>query len=229
MQRNEHTFPKNSFLGDMSQENWDILSKLWTTKHYKAGQFLISADDDNSDVYFILRGAARITIYTSSGREVTLVSILAGDSFGEFSAIDSEPRSSSVVASGECYAGVLTAKKFREFLKAHPDISFELLKILIAHLRQLNKRVIDFNTKSADLRLQESLLWHAEQHCHGGDSALIERPPTQSELAAYIFSSREGVAREMGRLRKAGIIARIKRSLHIPSIEKLRKLIADNQ
>jgi CRP-like cAMP-binding protein len=229
MLRNEHTFPKDSFLGSISQESWDVLSNLWTTKHFKSGQFLIAADDDNSDVYFILRGAARITIYTSSGREVTLMSILAGDSFGEFSAIDNEPRSSSVVASGECYAGILTAKQFMELLKTHPDISFELLKILVAHLRQLNKRVIGFNTKSADLRLQESLLCLAEQHCHGKDNALIERPPTQSELAAYIFSSREGVAREMGRLRKAGIIARIKRSLHIPSIDKLRKVVADNQ
>ncbi len=229
MLRNEHTFPKDSFLGSISQESWNILSSLWTTKQYKPSQFLIAADDNNTDVFFILRGSARVTIYTASGREVTLVSILPGDSFGEFSAIDNEPRSTSVVTSDECYAGVLTAKPFRDLLKTHPDISFELLKVLVTHLRQLNKRVIGFNTKSADLRLQESLLDLAEKHCHGEDNILIERPPTQSELAAYIFSSREGVAREMGRLRKTGIIAREKRSLRIPSVKQLRQIVADNQ
>lgn len=228
MQRNEHTFSKDSFLGSISQESWDVLSGLWTTKHYKPRQFLISADDNNTDVFFILRGSARVTIYTSTGREVTLVSILPGDSFGEFSAIDNALRSSSVVASSECYAAILTAKQFQDLLKMRPDISFALLKILVTHLRQLNKRVIDFNAKSADFRLQEKLLNLAEQHSHGDDEVLIECPPTQSELAAYIFSSREGVAREMGRLRKAGIIARKKRSLYIPSLERLRKVIANN-
>ena len=229
MLRNQHTFPKDSFLGSISQESWDILSKSWTTKHYKSGQFLISADDDNSDVFFVLRGAARVTIYTSSGREVSFVSILAGDSFGEFTAIDNAPRSSSVVACGECFAAILTAEQFRKLLQTHTDISFELLKILVTHLRKLSKRVIDFNAKSANLRLQEALLSLAERHSCGDDDILIDRPPTQSELAAYIFSSREGVAREMGRLRKAGIIARKKRSLYIPSLELLRKTVASNQ
>lgn len=229
MQRNQHTFPENSFLGSISQESWEVLSSIWHTKHYRSGQFLIAADDNNSEVFFILRGTARVTIYTSTGREVTLIAISSGDSFGEFSAIDNEPRSSSVVASGECYAAILTANQFRELLKTRPDIAFELLKILVAHLRNLNTRVIGFNTKSANLRLQETLLDLAEQHCHGKDDALVDRPPTQSEMAAYIFSSREGVAREMGRLRNAGIIARHKRSLHIPSIKNLRKIIAENQ
>ncbi len=61
------------------------------------------------------------------------------------------------------------------------------------------------------------------------DAVLIDRPPTQSELAAYIFSSREGVAREMGRLRKSGIIERQKRSLYIPSIKALQNAIEGNR
>lgn len=229
MLRNEHTFPPSSFLGSLNQESWEALSKIWTTHLYKSGQFLISADDNNNDIYFVLRGAARATIYTPAGREVSFISIIAGDSFGEFSAIDDAPRSSSVVASGECLAAILPSDKFRDLLKTNPDVSFELLKIMVSHLRKLSKRVIDFNAKSADLRLQETLLELAQRHARGNDTVLIERPPTQSELAAYIFSSREGVAREMGRLRKAGVIARQKRSLFIPSIEVLGKIVADNQ
>lgn len=229
MLRNEHTFPQNSFLGSISQESWDVLSNLWTTYHYQSGQFLISAEDDNCDIFFVLRGTAKVTTYTAGGREVSFVSINAGDSFGEFAAIDDAPRSSSVVASGECFAATLTAEQFRKLLQTNPDISFGLLKVMVKHLRQLSKRVIDFNAKSADLRLQEALLDLAERHCHGRDEVVIERPPTQSELAAYIFSSREGVAREMGRLRKAGVVARKKRSLHFPSIDLLRKTVAENQ
>ncbi len=40
-----------------------------------------------------------------------------------------------------------------------------------------------------------------------------------------MFSSRESVAREMGRMRNAGVVLRIKRSLHIPSVAKLRDYV----
>lgn len=222
MLRNELTFPKNSFLGQISQDSWDILSNAWTTQHYQSGQFLISADDDNKDVFFVLRGASKATIYTPNGREVSFISIVAGDCFGEFAAIDDAPRSASVLASGECLAARLSATQYIDLMKTHPDMTFATLTILVGHLRRLSKRVVDFNAKSADTRLREALVELAERHARGNDHVLIERPPTQAELAAFIFSSREGVAREMGRLRKAGLLARQKRSLVVPSLEKLR-------
>ncbi len=229
MQRNPYTFPKYSFLGSLNPESWRNLSNLWTQAHYNSGQFLISAEEHSSDVFFILRGTARVTTYTTNGREVSFATITAGDSIGEYSAIDNAPRSSSVVASEDCCAAKISAEQFRKLLKANPDISFNILKIMVTHLRSLSKRVVDFNTKPANLRLQETLLQLAEQHSRGEDCVLIERPPTQTELAAQIFTSREGVAREMGRLRKSGIVARQKRSLYIPSLEKLRETIATNQ
>ncbi len=229
MQRNKHTFKPDSFLGSISQESWDILSDLWTTHNYLSGQFLISADDNQTDIFFVLSGMAKVTIYTPAGREVSFASITAGDSFGEYSAIDDAPRSSSVVASGDCIAASLKADQFRQLLLDHSDISFALHKVMVSHLRKLSKRVIDFNAKSADTRLQELLLELAEAQSTNHDTSLIERPPTQSELAAYIFSSREGVAREMGRLRKAGLIERQKRNLYVPSLKALRNLIEKGQ
>ncbi|KAB7614370.1 Crp/Fnr family transcriptional regulator [Amylibacter sp. SFDW26] len=228
MLRNKHTFKPNSFLGSISQESWDVLSAHWTTHTYQSGQFLISADDEHTDIFFILSGAAKVTIYTPAGREVSFAAITAGDSFGEYAAIDNAPRSSSVVASGDCIAASLGSDQFRNLLLSNSDISFALHKVMVAQLRKLSKRVIDFNAKSADMRLQETLLELANTQAHEQDAVLIERPPTQSELAAYIFSSREGVAREMGRLRKAGIIERQKRSLYIPSVKKLQNLIDEN-
>jgi CRP-like cAMP-binding protein len=225
MQRNELTFPKQSFLGSVNDESWGILSSLWSVNLYKSGQFLITADDDVGDVFFILRGAAKATIYTPTGREVSFISMNVGDCFGEFAAIDDSPRSASVVAAGECLAARLSPSVYVDLLRTNPDISFCSMNILVAHLRQLSKRVVDFNIKTADERLREALLELAIKHSRGQDEVLIERPPTQSELAAFVFSSRESVAREMGRMRKAGIIGRKKRSLYVPSIEALRKLV----
>jgi CRP/FNR family transcriptional regulator, cyclic AMP receptor protein len=222
MLRNELTFPKESCLNRLSQHSWEVLSSAWTVSHYQSGQFLISADDNDKDVFFVLRGAAKATIYTPGGREVAFVALNVGDCFGEFSAIDDAPRSASVVASGECLAARISSEAFRAILKSQPDITFIFLTILVRHLRDLNKRVVDLNTKSADKRLREALLDLAVKSAGSKDETLVHRPPTQSELASFIFSSRESVAREMGRMRQAGVLGREKRSLFFPSIKKLR-------
>ena len=86
--------------------------------------------------------------------------------------------------------------------------------------------MVDFNSKNADRRLHDALLELAEKHQrHDSDHVLIHRPPTQAELAAFIFSSRESVAREMGRMRKMGLLDRQRRSLEVPSVEKLRDFV----
>jgi CRP-like cAMP-binding protein len=223
MLRNELTFPSKSFLGQINQDSWDLLSSRWRTQLYKSGQFLINADDNNRDVFFVLRGSAKATIYTDSGREVSFISVGTGDCFGEFSALDDSPRSASVVAAEECLAARIDQSNYIQLMRSHSDMTFSLLNILIGHLRDLSKRVVDFNAKNADERLHDALLELALKYQRGdADNVLIPRPPTQSELAAFIFSSRESVAREMGRMRRMGLLARQKRALEIPSVDNLR-------
>ncbi|MCP5086169.1 MAG: Crp/Fnr family transcriptional regulator [Rhodobacteraceae bacterium] len=225
MQRNELTFPKGSFLGRIGQDSWDQLSSLWTVNSYRSGHFLISADDESSDVFFVLDGSVKATVYTDGGREVSFLTFNNGDCIGEFSAIDEAPRSSDAIAETDCIAARLAPEQFRQLLRIHSDMSYGLLTLLVGHLRYLSKRVVDFNAKSADERLRENLLDLAERNCKH-DEALIEKPPTQTELAAFVFSSRESVAREMGRMRKARVLGRKKRALHFPSVKLLREYVA---
>ncbi len=224
MQRNELTFPQGSFLGRIAQESWEQLSAKWTVKNYCSGHFLISADDDGLDVFFVIDGTVKASIYTDGGREVSFLTLSNGDCLGEFSAIDEAPRSCDAITETDCIVARISAPSFRELLKTNPDMSFVLLSLLVGHLRHLDKRVVDFNSKSADTRLREKLLELAETH-NKNNEALIEKPPTQTQLAAFVFSSRESVAREMGRMRKAGVLGRKRRALYFPSVTALRDYI----
>jgi len=226
MQRNDLTFPKTTFLGRIDDKSWEELSSLWTVRTYPARHFIISAEDrESDDVFFVINGVVRATIYTDAGREVSFLSFSNGDSIGEFSAIDEAPRSSDAVAEKESLIARLPAEQFRNLVKTNPNVSYALLMLMIGHLRRLSKRVVDFNAKTADERLREEILTLALNHAGDADEVLIERPPTKSELASVVFSSRESVAREMGRMRNAGVALRVKRSLHIPSIRKFEAYI----
>ncbi len=226
MNRNELTFPKDSLLGRVNDETWEHLSSLWAETPYSAGQIMINAEDDVGDVFFVLRGSAKATVYTDTGREVSFVAINIGDCFGEFSAIDLSPRSATVVAVNECLTARLPPRLYRDLVQRSPDLAFSSMVVLVGHLRRLSQRVVDFNAKLAVERLHDALLQLAIDRAGQYDEVLIDNPPTQIMLAATIFSSRESVAREMGRMRKAGILARKRRSLHIPSVEALRRYIA---
>jgi CRP-like cAMP-binding protein len=226
MKRNELTFPSGTFLGRIDDESWNALSSLWSVKTYPPRHYLISAEDREShDVFFVLDGSIRATVYTNAGREVSLLTFANGDCIGEFSALDDAPRSSDAIAEKDSIVARLSAEQFRNVVKTNHNVSYTLLMLMIGHLRRLSKRVVDFNAKSADERLREAILDLAEKRAGNGDAVLIERPPTQSELASVVFSSRESVAREMGRMRNAGVVLRQKRSLHIPSVRKLRAYV----
>ena len=61
--------------------------------------------------------------------------------------------------------------------------------------------------KNADERLHDALLELALKYQRGDeDNVLIPRPPTQSELAAFIFSSRESVGARNGADAQNGIV-----------------------
>lgn len=224
MQRHPQSFPRESFLGRISDASWATLSDGWVVHTAKARTTLISADDvDSRDVFFILDGHVRATVYTQTGREVSMLTFSRGDIIGEFSAIDDAPRSSDVIAETDAIVASIGQEPFKHLLRENADISYALLELCVGHLRRLSKRVVDFNEKSADERLRETLADLAERVAAGRDEVVIDRPPTQAELAAIVFSSRESVAREMGRMRDAGVALRIKRALHIPSVAGLRR------
>jgi len=64
-----------------------------------------------------------------------------------------------------------------------------------------------------------------QKHAKGRDRFVLDRPPTQMEIAARVFSNRETVAREMGRMRNMGLIGRDGRSLCIPSVKALEAYV----
>ncbi len=221
-------FPEGSLLGQISRSAFCFLAERWSVTEYEKGQTIMSNEDTNSDICFLLTGSARVAIFTESGREVSFMHLGKGDCFGEFSAIDGAPRSACIEAQSTCVAARMSSPQFREVLSTAPDLSLALLEALVQKLRDLTAKVSDFNTLSADDRIRAELLDMAQSHANGRNSFVIERPPTQTEIAARIFSNRETVAREMGRMRNKGLIGRDGRNLCVPSLEALEDYVVSS-
>ncbi|MXU66522.1 Crp/Fnr family transcriptional regulator [Oceanomicrobium pacificus] len=222
----QQKFPPESFLGRINRGSWQELSDAWMVSEFSAGAEILGVEETSSDVRFILVGHARASQYSDSGREVSLIDLQKGDLFGEFAAIDNAPRSATVVAMADSIIATLPARRFRDLLQGNTDLSFALTGILVTKLRSLTERIADFNALNADQRVRREILRRAEPFARNG-SASIPDFPTQANLATFVFTNRETVSREMGRMKKRGLCSRVSGNLVIPDLAALEDYIAE--
>ncbi|HUF87692.1 MAG TPA: Crp/Fnr family transcriptional regulator [Thermohalobaculum sp.] len=221
-------FPEGSTLHACGPDGVAELAGHWREARYPARAFIVSEEESDDDVFFVLSGRARAATYTNRGREVFLSELPAGEAFGIFAAIDGQPRSTNVIAVEESRIARMTAASFRKVLFGHADVNRAFVRYLVERIRWLSSRVTSVTTLSAEQRLISELLRLAGGERTGADSAVIDPVPTQQELALLLFSQREAIGRDMSKLREAGLIERRGRTLVIRSLAGLRaRLEAD--
>jgi len=214
-------FPGDTVLGRCGPGAHARLDKLWNKANYPARSIIVSEDDTDDDVFFVLSGTARAATFTNNGREIMLFDVSAGECFGFFAALDGEPRSTNVIALTESRIARMSAWQFNKIIDTDRDVMRAIMIYLVGRIRSLSTRMTDVTTLNAEKRLITELLGLAEASGASGDSAIIDPLPTQQEIATVIFSQRESVGRDMSKLKDAGLIERKGRSLLIRSLSGL--------
>ncbi len=216
-----------TFLSRLSDADRAALSARWFVRRYRRDETIIAHDESGRDVFFVLEGRARATLFSESGRTVAYRDIEPGDIFGELAAIDAQPRSATVAALDEMRAARLPEAAFREIVNTRPTFTWTLLEYLSAQVRRLTERVYEYSTLVLRKRLIRELLRLSEQSQKPDEPASISPAPTHFELAATISSHREAVSREMSALSKQKLIEKRGRRLVLLDVPALQKLASD--
>jgi CRP-like cAMP-binding protein len=145
----------------------------------------------------------------------------SGGFFGELAAIDGKPRSAGVLALTDAVMAAMPGPVFLETLRDHPDVSMRVLKLLAARVRALDNRVLEYSSLNVRQRVYAELLRLARPLDHDGRSAVISPPPTHADVAARVSTHREGVAREMKRLERDGLLQRRRGALVLTDVPNL--------
>lgn len=213
---------KNLPAGDL-----EALAKLCEWRRFAANQQIIGYMDESTDVFFIIRGKVRAVIYSLAGKEVTFRDIGAGQIFGEFSAIDGQPRSAIVVALADSLIASMPANVFWQVLTDYPQVAAAILKLLTRQLRALSERIFEFSALAVKNRIHAELLRLARDQMRDNDTAVISPPPTHTEIASRISTHREAVTRELNDLARAGLIKRRRGALEICDVTRLTRLVEE--
>ena len=187
--------------------------------------------DPTNDVFFILSGKARVNIYSPSGRVVGFRELRPADMFGEFSALDKQPRSASVEAEKDCKIAILRSVDFLHFIDHDPSVMKAFMLHLVEQMRSLTVRVYEFSTLAVKNRIQADLVRLARDSIPDlGDptnTALILEAPKHAEIAARISTHREAVTKHLNELSRIGLIERQGRALLIKDVERLEFMVRE--
>jgi CRP-like cAMP-binding protein len=212
-------------LESVSPGDLEALAKRLRWKRYGADQQIISHLDESTDVFLVIEGMVRVTVYSPAGKEVTFRDIEAGEYFGELAAIDGLPRSATVAALTDSLIACMSAEIFWEILRTYPDVAALVLKQLAGSIRALTERVFEFSALAVRNRVHAELLRLAHHHMVGENTAMIRPAPTHAELASRVSTHREAVTRELNHLSRDGLVERQAGALAIHDVERLARLV----
>jgi CRP/FNR family transcriptional regulator, cyclic AMP receptor protein len=213
-----------TFLSRLSEADRAALAALWSVRRYGRDETIIAHDESGRDVFFVLEGRARVTLFSEDGRTVAYRDIEPGEIFGELAAIDGKPRSATVAALDDMRAARLSHAAFRQIVNTRPTFTWALLEYLSGQMRRLTDRVYEFSTLVVRKRLIRELLRLANGTGRAEGSGTIAPVPTHFDLAAKISTHREAVSREMSALAKRKLIEKRDGSLVLRDLEALKAL-----
>lgn len=214
---------------DLSADERRELANHCQIHHFEANERAVAREDSSTDVYFVISGKVRVTIFSRSGKEVSFRDLTAGQLFGDVSAIDGGPRSASVVTLGDAIVVSMPSEVFWGVLRKHPDAAAVMLRELTRLIRSLSERVVEFSTLGVKNRIHAELLRLAREHMQDTNTAVITPAPTHNEIASRVSTHREAVTRELNHLAHDKLIVRQRSGLIILDVARLARLVEDVQ
>ena len=227
MVKAEETLAGIGILKHLPRRDLEALAGRCQWRRYGPDQQIVGHQDETRDVFFIVVGEVRVTIYSLSGKTVTFRDIGAGELFGELAAIDGKPRAADVVALTDSFIASVPADIFLDLLRNNPEVSASIHRQLAGLVRLLTERVFEFSTLAVKNRVHAELLRLARDHMEGENTAVISPVPTHAQIAARVSTTREAVTRELNALERAGLIERRGGTLIIPDFARLARTVEE--
>jgi len=211
---------------DLDDNILSDISPLFTTKKVDAPKIILSSGDNSTEVYFIVSGLVRATMYTQSGREVSYQDIYPGNMFGEMAAIDQMNRSTHVIAIEDTVLLKLSSKSFIDIISTYPSVGLATLYKITKVNRFLCERIYEFSALDVNHRIRAELMRLAKGISpNSSGEVTIVNMPIHQELANRLATHREAVTRELNRLENENVIKKDKAKSIILNVEKLQLMV----
>jgi CRP-like cAMP-binding protein len=119
-----------------------------TLRQYASGEVIVREHDAGETAYIIEQGRVEVTKQLD-GESVRLAVLGPGETFGEMSMIDDQPRSATVSAIEDTVLREVHREGFVQCLQSDPEASLNLLKVLFERLRESQGMILELRRACA--------------------------------------------------------------------------------
>ncbi len=204
---------------DLDDSSLKGIEHFIVAKVYRAGDCIVSHSSTTpSTVMALCSGSVRVMLHTPQGKDMVIRDVKVGELFGDWSAIDGEPRSAYVYAIKDSAVGVISKDDFLTLVTHNPQIAFRQMQQLTSQLRGMTRRLTEFACLKANLRIQGVLM---ELAVPGPDGLVIQEIASHQEIAARAYTQREVVVRELSALQSRALLVKFNDGFLIPRPEEL--------
>ncbi len=201
------------FLADLPDDALSELASHAKKNTFPKNSFIITEGDETSSMYILLSGKVRVFSCDAQGKEVTLLIQTPVSYFGELALLSNEQsRSASIITLESTCCAMIAQSDFKKWLLNHPEVAFTLIQDLADTVRRLTDKVKQLALSNVYERTIQVL---HELATKKGDIFIINKRPTQQELASMVGASREMVNKIMKELTKGGYVVLQEKTLRI--------------
>ncbi|MBP7527658.1 MAG: Crp/Fnr family transcriptional regulator [Syntrophorhabdaceae bacterium] len=197
-----------NLFSDLKDNELETISRILYVHSYQRGQLIFQEGENGDALFVVLKGRVKVCLYDEEGREYVLDIIGKDGFFGELALIDDLPRSANAIAMETADLLVVRRSDFVKLLMENPSISVNILRVLAGRLRVADERIKWLAFLNVEGRILKYLLEvGARLGIRMKDYVIIERGPSQIEIANSCGCSRETVSRMVSSLVKKGVIS----------------------
>ncbi len=176
-----------------------------TVVSYRKGQTVFSQGDPARAVFYIQKGAAKLTVLSDRGKEAVIAILSAGNFFGEGCLAGQRVRMATATAVGPSSMLRIEQKEMMRVLHAQHGFSDLFIRYVLSRNIRIEEDLVDQLFNSSEKRLARALLLIARYGKEGDPKTLIPKI-SQQTLAEMIGTTRPRVSFFMNKFRRLGFI-----------------------
>ncbi len=206
-------------LGD---KELSIIAERAIRKRFSKESIIVQEDDRGDSLMVILSGRVKVVLHSEEGKEIILSILKDGDFFGEMSLLDGEPRSATVIAMEDSTLLIIQRNDFLYQIEKNPSIAKAILAEMSRRMRRADERIGNLILLDVYGRIARFLLDSARTEgtkVEGG--VMIEKRPTQQDIASIVGTSRETVSRVLNELNRRKLISISGKSITVFGTEEI--------
>ncbi|HEY5974912.1 MAG TPA: Crp/Fnr family transcriptional regulator [Geobacteraceae bacterium] len=169
----------------------------------RKGEIIFLEDDENRQMYIILKGLVKVVETTADGQERVMAYRHRGDYFGDMGLLDGRTDYATVVATEACKFLVITKVVFDQLFLENPRALRGIVAVLCGRLRESWMFNVIIGANDAESKIRVSLarygkLWGVRD----SSGVIINTNISHQGLADRVLITRETASRVLARMRE---------------------------